>query len=134
MISKNICCVNGILRTQQTLPQHHARDYPKADPVRHPPENSLRSEQEKIEYLEEGRRVEVVDAEERGRGTRNEDADLVEEVVGRVEGAVMFERGRREGKEQHRVEAEIDGVFGDKDEEKGKHTSGWDDVSEAFER
>lgn len=66
----------------------------------------------------------MVDAEERGRGPRNEDAGLVDEVVGRVEGAVMFEWGGGEGKEQHRVETEIDGVFGNIDEEKGEHTSG----------
>ena len=83
----------GTLRTQQTLPQHHTRNNPKADSIRHPREHSLRSEQEEVEDLEEGRGVQVMDAEERGRGTRDEDAGLVEEVVGWVEGAVVFEWG-----------------------------------------
>ena len=34
-----------------------------------------------------------MDAEERGGGARDEDADLVDGVVGGVEGAVVFERG-----------------------------------------
>lgn len=40
-----------------------------------------------------------MDAEEGGRGTGNEDAGLVEEVVGRVEGAVVVEWGGGEGEE-----------------------------------
>ena len=118
------CEMKRFLRTQQTLPYHQARDYPKANTVRHPPKNSLGSEKEEVEYLQERRRVEAVDADEWGRGTGNEDACLIEEAIGGVEGAVPFEWGRGEGEEQHWVETEIDGVFGNVDEEEGEHATG----------
>ena len=54
----------------------------------------------------------MVDAQEGGRGAGDEDAGLVEEGVGWVEGAVVGEGGGGEGEEEDGVEAEVNGVFG----------------------
>ena len=67
-----------------------------------------------------------MDAEEGSRGARDEDADLVEEAIGWVEGAVVVERGGGEGEEEVGDEGGVDGVFGDVDEEEGDHAEGWD--------
>jgi hypothetical protein len=50
--------------------------------------------------------------------------DLVDGVVGAVERAVFVEGGGLEGKEERGGDALVDGVFGDVDEEEGKHAVG----------
>ena len=49
---------------QQSLPQHQRHDDPKAEAVGHPAPYGLRSEDEEVGDLEEGGRIEVVDAQE----------------------------------------------------------------------
>lgn len=49
-------------------------------------------EDDQIDALQEAGRVQPVDAEEWRAGARDEDAGLVEKVVGRIEGAEVFER------------------------------------------
>ena len=71
--------------------------------------------------MQEGRCVEGVDAEEGCGGAGEEDAELVDGVVGWVEGAVLGEGCLVEGKEEGRRDALVDGVFGDVDEEEGEH-------------
>ena len=66
-----------------------------------------------------------MDADEGCGGAGEEDADLVDGVVGAVEGAVLGEGGRGEGKQEGRRDALVDGVFGDVDEEEGEHAGGW---------
>lgn len=63
----------------------------------------------------------MVDADEGGGGAGDEDADLVDGVVGGVEGAVFVEGGGGEWEEQRWGYALVDGVFGDVDEEEGEH-------------
>jgi len=48
----------------------------------------VEEEKEEVEALEEGGEVEVMEADERGRGAGDEDAELVEEGVEGVELAV----------------------------------------------
>lgn len=49
---------------------------------------------------------------------------MVEERVGWVEGARGGEGGGGEGEEEYGEEAEVDGVFGEVDEEEGEHAMG----------
>jgi len=49
---------------------------------------------------------------------------LVEEGVGWVEGAGGGEGGGGEGEEEYGEEAQVDGVFGEVDEEEGEHAMG----------
>lgn len=81
----------------------------------------MEGEECEIEDLEEGREVEVVDAEERGGGSRYEDAALVDGVVGRVECTVVSEWGGGEGEEESWCDALVDGVFGDVDQQQREH-------------
>ena len=65
-----------------------------------------------------------MDAEERRRGTGNEDAKLVDGGVGGVERAVACEGRVGEREEEGWRDALVDGVFGDVDEEEGEHAVG----------
>lgn len=59
---------------------------------------------------------------EKGRGgAGDEDAGLVDGVVGWVEGAVVLEGGGGEGEEQGWGDALVDCVFGYVDEEEWEH-------------
>lgn len=49
---------------------------------------------------------------------------MVKEGVGGVEGAEGGEGGGREGEEEYGEETEVDGVFGEVDEEEGEHAMG----------
>ncbi len=60
-----------------------------------------------------------MDAKERRRGTRDEDAGLVDGVVGRVEGTIVSEGAFFQGEEKGRCNALVYGVFGDVDQEEG---------------
>lgn len=51
----------------------------------------MRSEKHQIEYLKDGRRIQRPNPEERERGTGDEDAELVEGGICRIEGSVVFE-------------------------------------------
>ena len=62
-----------------------------------------------------------MDTQEGRGGAGEEDADLVDGVVGWVEGAELGEGRVAEGEEQGGTDALVDGVFGDVDEEEGKH-------------
>lgn len=55
----------------------------------------MQEEEEQVEALEEGGEVEIVEADEGGRGAGDEDAELVEEGVEGVELAVGGEGGAR---------------------------------------
>ena len=66
-----------------------------------------------------------MNAEEGGGGAGEEDACLVDGGVGWVEGAVGGERGcGREGEEEDRMDALVDGVFCYVDEEEREHAGG----------
>lgn len=58
-----------------------------------------------------------MEADERGRGSRDEDAHLVDCVVHWVSIAVGFEGHVVEGEEQGWSDALVDGVFSDIDEQ-----------------
>ncbi|MCJ1388474.1 hypothetical protein MMC18_001321 [Xylographa bjoerkii] len=103
---------------EQALPEDEGEDPPDAGQEG---EQALQDEQEQIEALEEGGRVQAVDAHEGGRGAGEEDAGLVDELVGGVEGAVGGEGGGGEGEEERGGHALVDGVFGDVDEQEGEH-------------
>ena len=62
-----------------------------------------------------------MDSEEGGGAAGDEDAGLVDGVVGGVEGAVVRERGLWEGEQEGRRDALVDGVFGYVDEEEWEH-------------
>lgn len=62
-----------------------------------------------------------MDADEGRGGARDEDADLVNCVVGAVEGAVFVEGRGVEGEEEGGCDALVYGVFGNVDKEKGEH-------------
>jgi hypothetical protein len=81
----------------------------------------VHGEQDEIGDLEKGGDVEMVDSDEGCGGARDEDADLIDGLVGAVEGAVLGEGGRGEGEEEGGGDALIYGVFGDVDEEEGEH-------------
>ena len=61
-------------------------------------------------------------AKEGRRGTRDEDARLVDSVVGRIKGTVVFEWSFAQREEKSRRNALIYGVFGDVDQEEWQHT------------
>lgn len=103
---------------EQTLPKDDGEDEPH---VGQKGEESVGGQQDEVEALEQGRRVQGVDAEQGQRGAREEDAGLVEGVVGRVEGAVVAEGGGGERKEERGRYTLVDGVFSHVDQEKGKH-------------
>ena len=65
----------------------------------------------------------MVDAYERSRRPRYKDADLVNNGIGAVEGAVFGEGRVSERKEKSWSYALVDGVFGDVDKEKRQHTA-----------
>lgn len=69
--------------------------------------------------LEEGGGVEVVDAEKGGGAAGDEDAELVDGVVGDVGVAVVLEGHVFDGEEEGRRDALVDGVFCDVDQEEG---------------
>lgn len=54
----------------------------------------MESKQNEVCYLQERRQVKVMDSEERGGGSGYKDTDLVDRVVGRVEGPIFLERAR----------------------------------------
>lgn len=60
----------------------------------------MERQENEVEDLQEGGEVEVMDADERGGGAGNEDAELVEESVGGVEGAVGGEWAVGQGEEE----------------------------------
>ena len=61
-----------------------------------------------------------MDSNKWSRGSRDEDPDLVEEVIKRVELSICGERdARTQGIEQRRRNALVDGVFCDVDQEEG---------------
>lgn len=64
---------------QQSLPENNDADDVE---VRDEVEHSMQSEQDKVGYLKQRGRVEMMDAEERGSGAGDEDADLVDGIVG----------------------------------------------------
>jgi len=64
-----------------------------------------------------------VESEEGGGGAGDEDAGLVDGVVGGVEGAVVGEGGGGEGEEEGGGHALVYGVFGYVDEEEGEHAA-----------
>lgn len=68
----------------------------------------------------------MAEAEDGEGGARDEDAGLVDEAVGGVEGAVGVEGvgGGFEVEEEGGGYALVDGVFGDVDKEEGKHAVG----------
>ena len=82
-------------------------------------------QEQQVEDLEQRGQVEIMNAEERGRGAGDKNSDLVEGVVGRVEGAEMLEWGTGQGEEQRGRNTLIDGVFGNVDEEEWEHAV-WD--------
>lgn len=61
--------------------------------------------------MEERGRVERMYTDERRRGSRYKDAELVNSGIRRIEGAVGGERGIWEWKEEGRSDAEVYGVF-----------------------
>lgn len=75
----------------------------------------MQGEQQQIQALEQRGRVQSVDADEGRRGARDEDAELVDGGVGRVEGAVAAEGGAGEGEEEGWGDALVDAVLGDVD-------------------
>jgi hypothetical protein len=84
----------------------------------------VRSEQNEIGNLQKGWEIEIVNADKGCGGARDEDTDLVNGVVGAVEGAIFVEWGGLEGKEERGGDALVDGVLGDVDEEKREHAVG----------
>lgn len=73
---------------QQALPENHnAHDVVRGDEV----EERVQCQQREVEDLQERREVQRVDADEGRAGPGDEDADLVDGVVGAVEGAVFVE-------------------------------------------
>ena len=81
----------------------------------------MKREEDEIGNLKYRRWVEAMDTDERERRARDEDADLVDEGVGGVEGTVRGKWGGGEGKEEGWGDALVDGVFGNVDEEEGEH-------------
>lgn len=81
----------------------------------------MRDEDQKVGYLEHGGKVERADADERRRGSGDEDADLVEKIIKWVERSEVCERSGRQREEQGWCYTLVDGVFGDVYEEKREH-------------
>ncbi len=71
----------------------------------------MEEEHEESSNLQEGRQVEVMDSDEWGRGSGDEDPGLVEEGVERVEFAERREGRAGEGKEDGGQDALISRVF-----------------------
>lgn len=105
---------------QQALPEHNRKNDPHA---RYDVEQTLPDQDGEIYALEQGGEVEVVESEEGGGGAGDEDAGLVDGVVGGVEGAVVGEGGGGEGEEEGGGHALVYGVFGYVDEEEGEHAA-----------
>ena len=106
---------------QQALPKHDPQHAPH---VRQERVHALQDEQEQVEALQQGRGVQGVDAQEGRRGAGEEDAGLVGELVGGVEGAVGGEGRAGDWKEERGGHGLVDGVFGGVDEEEGEHARG----------
>ena len=83
----------------------------------------MHCEQDEIGDLQKGWDVKVVNPYERCRRARNKDADLIDRIVGAVEGAVFVEWAGFQGEEKRRGDALVDGVFGNVHEEEGKHAT-----------
>ena len=64
-----------------------------------------------------------MNAEEGSRRARDEDAGLVDGVVGWIEGTVVFEGAFFQGEQEGRCHPLIYGVFGYVDEKEGEHTT-----------
>ena len=77
------------------------------------------SEDHKIDALKKRGKIQGLDLDERKRGARDEDAELVDGVVGRVEGTVLFERSFVQGEEKSGRDALVDGILGHVDKEEG---------------
>jgi hypothetical protein len=106
---------------EQTFPEDDdADDVEMRDEVEH----GMGREEDEVCDLEKRGDVEMVDADKGRAGSRDEDADLVDGVVGGVEGPVLFKGAGVEGEKQGRRHALVDGIFGNVDEEQREH-AGW---------
>lgn len=83
--------------------------------------HGVKSENGQIDNLEERREIEMMDSEERSRGAGEENADLIDGIVGWVKGPEVFEGAVLQGKEQGRGNTLIDGVLSNVYQEEWKH-------------
>lgn len=75
-----------------------------------------------VSDLQEGRDVKTMDAEKGGRRARDEDACLIDGIVGGIERTPVLKRRLVEGEEEGRCNALVDRIFGNIHQEKGQHT------------
>lgn len=72
----------------------------------------MRSQQDKVANLQDTWQIQGVEADEGSAGAGDEDADLVDGIVGWIEGTILAERRVVEWEEECRSDALIDRVFG----------------------
>ncbi|KZL75238.1 hypothetical protein CT0861_11293 [Colletotrichum tofieldiae] len=103
---------------QQPLPEdddeHHVH---RRDEVEH----GVRRQQPEVAHLKQRRQVQPVDADERRRRPRDEDPQLVQEPVHRVELAELRERRRPQREQQRRRHPLVDRVLGDVHQQQRQH-------------
>jgi hypothetical protein len=105
---------------EQALPENNDTDNVVAgDEVEH----GVEGKQSEVRDLQQRGEVEVVNADKGCRGARDEDADLVDGVIGAVERAVLGEGARVEWEEQGWRYALVNCIFGNVDEEEGQHAT-----------
>jgi hypothetical protein len=104
--------------TEQTLPEHNGENEPDGRDER---VHGVHCEADKIEDLEDRGRVERADADEGERGARDEDAELVDCAVCRIEGAEVREWAGFKREEKRWGYALVDGVLGYINEEEREH-------------
>jgi hypothetical protein len=112
---------------QETLPEDEGKDGPD---MRDPGEDGLGDEEEEGEALEDGGDPEALDGEPGDGGAGDEDAELVESLVGDVEVAELGEGDLLKGEEERGGDSLVDGVFGPIDKEEGEHVGEEEGASE----